>query len=256
MRQPAFVPSLGDEAVSRSAAVSASLASIFRGRFCDTLLPGRATKTFNKDQVLYELGDEERILFFVRSGVVKTGTITSEGREIIYDLRKDGDVVGELCALDTVRTDRAVALERTEAIPVPFDQVMEVVAQHPELLRDLVAVFGSALSEAYDQVNGLAVTDVMHRLIRVLQGLALKFGRPLGELVEIATYLTQEELSQMVVARRERVSTALNLLRRRGAVWYSPRGQLVIDVQRLAIDDVAAGSTSPPLELPGSVLPP
>jgi hypothetical protein len=59
-----------------------------------------------------------------------------------------------------------------------------------------------------------------------------------------------------VVARRERVSTALNLLRRRGAVWYSPRGQLVIDVQRLAIDDVAAGSTSPPLELPGSVLPP
>lgn len=32
----------------------------------------------------------------------------------------------------------------------------------------------------------------------------VKLGRPLGDLVEIATYLTQEEVSQMVMARRER----------------------------------------------------
>lgn len=236
MSSVAVHPTFGDDP-ARVAGTSSALASILRGRFCEILLPGRDAKTYEEDQVLYELGDGQRVLYFVRSGVVKTGTITSDGREIIYDLRKEGDVVGELCALDTVRTDRAVALERTEAIPVAFDQVMEVVARDPAMLRDLITIFGSALSEAYDQVNGLAVADVMHRLIRVLQGLANKFGRPLGELVEIATYLTQEELSQMVVARRERVSTALNLLRRRGAVWYSPRGHLLVDMQRLGTDD-------------------
>ena len=179
MRSAAVHPVFGDDS-AKLAGTSSALVSILRGRFCDILLPGREAKFYEEDQILYELGDEQRVLYFVRSGVVKTGTITSDGREIIYDLRKEGDVVGELCALDTVRTDRAVALERTEAIPVAFDQVMEIVARDPAMLRDLIMIFGRALSEAYDQVNGLAVADVMHRLIKVLQGLANKFTFIMG----------------------------------------------------------------------------
>jgi CRP-like cAMP-binding protein len=78
----------------------------------------------------------------------------------------------------------------------------------------------------------------MQRLIDVLKSLVSKFGRPMGEQVEIVTYLTQEELAQMVVARRERVSTALNTLRRRGLVQYSPRGHLHVDIRRLKVDDL------------------
>jgi hypothetical protein len=37
----------------------------------------------------------------------------------------------------------------------------------------------------------------------------------------------------MVAARRERVSTALNLLRRQGMVHYSTRGHLMLDVRAL-----------------------
>jgi hypothetical protein len=45
----------------------------------------------------------------------------------------------------------------------------------------------------------------MHHLREVLRKLADKLGEARGELVEIAAHLTQEELDQMVVARRERV---------------------------------------------------
>lgn len=225
--------SINDDAVSRMAALSSALVPIFRGRFCDILLPNRTARMFGKDEVIYELGDKERIFFFIRHGVVKTGTITDQGREIIYDLRKDGDVVGELCTLELVRRDRAIAVERTEAVPVAFDEVVDALVKHPTLLRDFLGIFCSALSEAYEQVNRLAADDVMHRLINVLQILVNKLGRPLGGFVEIATYLTQEELSQMVVARRERVSTALNSLRRRGIAQYSARGHLQLDMRAL-----------------------
>jgi CRP/FNR family cyclic AMP-dependent transcriptional regulator len=225
--------STNEDAAFRMAASSSALVSIFRGRFCDVLLPNRAARTFAEDDVIYELGDKERIFFFVRHGVVKIGTITDEGREIIYDLRKDGDVVGELCAMELIRRDRAVAVEPTQAIAIPFEEVVETLAKHPALLRDFVGIFSSALSEAYDQVNRLVVDDVMYRLVDVLRSLASKLGRPLGEHVEITTYLTQEELAQMVVARRERVSTALNSLRRRGIAQYSPRGHLLLDMRAL-----------------------
>jgi len=227
--------SITDDAALRMAALSSALVPIFRGRFCDILLPNRVARTFEEDEVIYELGDKERTFFFVRHGIAKTGTITDDGREIIYDLRKDGDVVGELACMEAARRDRAVAVERTVAVPVAFDEVVDALAKHPALLREFLGIFCGALSEAYDQVNRLAIDDVMHRLLDVLKTLVNKLGRPSGELVEIATYLTQEELSQMAVARRERVSTALNSLRRRGIAQYSPRGHLLLDMRALEV---------------------
>lgn len=148
-------------------------------------------------------------------------------------MRKGGDVIGELCASEEVRPDRAVALEQTDAVSVPFEEVMQHLLKQPELIAVLVDVFCRALKEAYAQVNSLAIDDTVNRLIKVLIGLATKIGRPTGSVIEIPTYLTQEEISQMAAARRERVSTALNILRRRGMVQYSARGHMMLDVGAL-----------------------
>ena len=229
--------SIDEDAVFGRAGTSFALAPAFRGRFCAALSLKHAARTFEKGEVLFDLGDTERILFLIRHGVVKTGTTTDLGREIIYDLRKDGDVVGELCTVDDIRRDRAVALERTEALPVRVDEVLEVLARERNLLCEFIGRLCSGLAEAHDQINGMAEDSVMRGLMKVLTRLASKLGRPAGGLVEIAAYVTQEELAQMVVARRERVSTALNSLRRRGLVQYTARGHLLVDVQALGNGD-------------------
>ena len=226
------LPVRSDGFVSQ-AAVSSAFVSVFRGKFCDAILLNRKRTSFKKKEVLYEVGDTERTLFFLLDGFVKVGTVTSDGHEVIYDVRKGGDVIGELCASETCRPDRAVALEQTEAIPVPVLDVMEVVRKHPELSARLVDVFCQALKEAYSQVNAMAVDDLLHRLVNVLLRLARKVGHNLGQAVELSIYLTQEELSQMVAARRERVSTTLNSLRRSGAIEYSKHGSLVLNIDNL-----------------------
>jgi len=217
----------------RDAALASALAGIFRGRFCDILLRDRVAAPFAEGAVVYELGETQRALWFVRSGVVRIGTITADGREIIYDVRKEGDVVGELCAFEPVRRDRAVVVEQAGLIAVPLDEALDALARHPSALRDLVEVFGGALAEAYDQLSSVAHDDLMRRVVKTLRSLANKLGEARGELVEIGTYLTQDELAQMVMARRERVSTALNVLRQRGVVQYSPRGRLRVDLRAL-----------------------
>lgn len=226
--------SLGfDESTFSQAAVSTALVSVFRGKFCDAILPGRKAKTFEKEEVIYTVGDKKRTLYFLQTGFVKVGTITPDGHELIYDVRKGGDVVGELCASEMRRADQAVALEQTQAIPVPFEEVLDVVGKQPILMVRLVEVFCQALSEAYSQVNALAVDDTLHRLIKVLLKLATKMGQRSGPMVEIPTYLTQEEIAQMVAVRRERISTALNSLRRKKMIQYSNHGHLVLNVRAL-----------------------
>ena len=224
---------LPDDGAFLGAPLSSALVTIFRGNFCDAILPGRSSVIFKRHEVLYDIGSSDRTLFFIRSGFIKVGTVTQDAREIIYDVRKEGAVVGELCACQSVRSDRAVALETSDVIPVPYPEIVEALQKNPDFLGKLIEIFCDCLADAYEQISTLALRDTARRLTQVLLGLASKIGRPAGSMVEIPTYLTQEDISQMVTARRERVSTALNLLRRRGMVQYSNHGHLLLDVEAL-----------------------
>ena len=217
----------------RDAPLSAALSTIFRGKLCDAVLQDRPVTTVEKDHVIYDAGDESRTLFFIRSGFVKIGTVTEDGHELIYDVRKGGDLVGELCASEYPRQDRAVALERAEFVAVPLDDVLAIVQRDRGLLRQLVQVFCNSLSDAYEQLNSVAFGDTVHRLIRVLVRLGSQLGRQSDQGTEISTYLTQEDIAQMVAVRRERVSTAMNFLRTRGMVGYSRGGYIVLDLRAL-----------------------
>jgi CRP/FNR family cyclic AMP-dependent transcriptional regulator len=213
--------------------VGSVLVTLFRGRFCDTLLPNRPVFTAAKGSAIYEAGDVRRDFFFLRRGVVKVGSVTDDGREVIYDLRKDGDVVGELCVCDTPRRDRAVALESSELSAVPYEEVLDKLQQNRDALHGIFEAVCRALSSSYDQVSLLSSGGVLERLVKVLLRLAKQFGRASGDLTEVETYLTQEEIAQMMASSRERVSVALNLLRDRALVRYSRGGHLLLDVPAL-----------------------
>ena len=217
----------------RNGPLSSALAAMFRGKLCDVILWNRSVTIFEKDHVIYDAGEENQAFFFVQKGFVKVGSVTQDGHELIYDVRKPGDIVGELCASGQQRRDRAVALERTEVIVVPLDEVLDIVQKNRNLLQELLQICCESLSDAYDQLNTLAFNDTVHRLVRVLLRLGEQLGHRSGQKTELSAYLTQEEISQMVVARRERVSTAMNFLRNRGMVDYSHRGYLVLDLEAL-----------------------
>jgi CRP-like cAMP-binding protein len=219
--------------VARQAPLSAALARILRGKLCDVVLKNRTVTQLEKDEVVYGAGNQGRTLFFIRSGFVKIGTITEDGHELIYDVRKAGDVVGELSASRQPRRDRAVALEQTDVIAVPFDEVLEIVQKDRDLLQQLVELFSDSLSDAYDHLDSIAFNDTIHRLVRLLIKLGTELGRQSENGLEIATYLTQEEIAQMVAVRRERLSTAMNFLRTRRMVDYSRNGYIVVDLAAL-----------------------
>ena len=127
--------------IETQAALSTALVSVFRGKFCDLILHQRQSTAFAKDEVIYTVGDKQRAMFFLQRGFVKVGTITATGGELIYDVRKGGDVVGELCASEKERSDRAVTLEATDAIVVPFDDIKSLLMTQPSLAAALIEVF-------------------------------------------------------------------------------------------------------------------
>jgi CRP/FNR family transcriptional regulator, cyclic AMP receptor protein len=111
--------------------------------------------------------------------------------------------------------------------------VLDVVQKNREFLQELVQICYESLSNAYDQLTTLAFNDTVHRLVKVLLRLGTQLGHRSGQRTALSVYLTQEEISQMVLARRERVSTAMNFLRNRGMLDYSHHGHLILDLKAL-----------------------
>ena len=204
-----------------------ALSGCFRGKLCDQLMhrPGRSV---GKGELVYGLGDSAQSVFFLRRGFVKLTSLTEDGRELILRLHQAGEVFGELCHCTGERREQAVAMEDSEIVELNFDEfVAHLQSNRPAFLLFLSNV-AQQLSAAYDQIQTLSFSSTMERLVRTLGRLADEFGEPDGEWVRLTHYFRQDDLAQMIGARREVVSTLLNQLRDRGLINYARKDGLLL----------------------------
>ena len=204
-----------------------ALSGCFRGKLCDQLM-NRPGHFVGKGEPVYALGDPAQSVFFLRRGFVKLTSLTEDGRELILRLHQTGEVFGELCQCTGERREQAVAMEDSEIVELSFDEFVSHLQQNrPAFLLFLSNVAGQ-LSAAYDQIQTLSFSSTMERLVRTLGRLADEFGEPDGEWIRLTHYFRQDDLAQMIGARREVVSTLLNQLREQGLITYARKDGLLL----------------------------
>src|SRR5262249_14149380 len=116
---------------------------------------------------------------------------------------------------------------------INFNALIDHLQLNRPALLDFLQVISLHLSEAYDQLRTFRFDETTTRLVNKLLLLAAEFGEPTENGVEIKQYIKQEELSQMIGARREVVSTHLNRLREIGLLRYSRKGRLKFNREAL-----------------------
>jgi len=204
-----------------------ALRTSVRGRLCQYLaeLPPRQVAA---GQHLYWIGNPAHGLFLVQSGLIKTSTISPEGEELTLRLFKPGDLLGELCVCGGGRREQAVALEASTVSEISMASLVARLRDDPETALEFATVVCDRLAEAYEQIESLSWDTVLYRLVRTLLRLANDLGEPSETGTRLAHYIRQEELAQLVGARREVVSGLLNRLRASGHISYSPRGAITV----------------------------
>ncbi|HXG93016.1 MAG TPA: Crp/Fnr family transcriptional regulator [Blastocatellia bacterium] len=206
----------------------AALSSVFQGGLCEKLT-ARPARTYDRDQIVYSMGDEAHSIYFLRRGLVKLTAISEEGREIILSVNKPGEIFGEFCLCDRKRNEMAMTMEPSEIVEIKFGDLIAHLQNNKDALYNFLVSVCQRLSRAYQIICEFSFDNLPERLAKVLLRLGDEFGRETERGVELEYYITQEELAQMVSARREVVSTALSRLRERGLVEYSRKGKLTIN---------------------------
>jgi CRP/FNR family transcriptional regulator len=179
-----------------------------------------ATRVFHE-------GDHSDACYIVRTGSFRVTREHSDGRAITLATLGPGDIFGELAMLDgEVRSASVEALEDSELLALPANEVRALLARHPEITVKLVAALVRRLRTANERISRQSFQTVPSRVAGVLTQLVAEEG-PGGEGGEVTIRMNQADLAQLAGTSRESVSRFLADLERAGVVRPG-RGRVTI----------------------------
>lgn len=105
----------------------------------------------HRGQLLFECGDKLTALYAIRSGIIKSYTVTPQGKEQITAFYSTGDILG-FDAINTLRyPTSARVLDTSIVCEIPFEQLERLSSKIPSLRRQLLRLMSRHIQ--YDQEN-------------------------------------------------------------------------------------------------------
>lgn len=197
------------------------------------------SRTFDKGQLIILAEETGDTLFIIRGGQVKVSLIHEDGKEFILSLLGQGEVFGELSLLDDrPRSANVTAMVETELLMLRRSDFLDLVGRVPQIAVSLLEELASRLRRTDDQVEGLALLDVHHRVAKTLLRMAKDGGQTSPEGILIRRRPTHQQLANMSGTTRETVTRALKQLQDEGYIRISGRQILIL------ADATPAGPTS------------
>lgn len=137
----------------------------------------RRGRPVKKGEMIFHQGDPFDSIFAVRTGTVKTFTLTREGEEQITGFHLASELIG-LDSYDSVTYPAsAKALETTNICEIPVDRLDDLSGQLPELRRQMMRLMGKELREEQQMMLLLSKKSAEERLASFLLNLAARFKR-------------------------------------------------------------------------------
>jgi CRP/FNR family cyclic AMP-dependent transcriptional regulator len=180
------------------------------------------SKHYDRGETIFTKGDPSDCLFLVYKGIVKIDVQSRDGKEIIFNLVKEGECFGEIAALDGLpRTANASAFTNCEVMIIHRRDLILLVEMYPLLSLRLVQTLCSRLRRTTEQVENLKFVDLAGRLARTLIELAVDSATP-GRIG-----LSQQEIAQITGLSREMTNRQLRVWAKEG--WISlARKEIII----------------------------
>jgi len=175
-----------------------------------------------KGEILFFQSDPSELAYIVCSGAISIVLNSPNGRDMVINEMRTGDLFGELGILTKqARSTSAVAHSDSELLAIPRQAFLQILDAEPQLVRCMLDITANRLRQSGEREGALAFMDAQARLARLLLELE-KAEKDKGYVT-----ISQEELAQRTGLIRQTVAKALGKWRRAG--WLiTGRGRILI----------------------------
>ena len=186
-------------------------------------------KFYPKGSVILVEGHSARGVYVLCSGRVKFSITSPEGKALIVRIGRPGDLLGihaTLAGHPYEATAETLAPCRVDFIS--RKDLLLLLERQKSSGLGLAMAISKDFTEFVEHARVLLLSgSAAEKLARLLLRLGDEFGEPTKTGIRLQTFLTHEEIAQMIAASRETVTRVLGEFRRRHIISLTDHGILV-----------------------------
>jgi CRP/FNR family transcriptional regulator len=190
---------------------------------------------------IFRLGDRFKSIYAIRSGSVKTYTMTLDGAEQITGFHLPGELIG----LDAVSTGRhpcgAKALETTTVCEMPFGQLEELCAEIPGLQHQLLRLMSKEILADSELLTLLGKKAADQRLAALLFSLSMRYKQRGFSAKEFNLSMSRNDIADYLGLAVETVSRLFTRFHQEQLIEVQTKRIRILDPDRL--QDLAGAVT-------------
>jgi len=187
-----------------------------------TLARAGKFREIEKGGYVFFQSDEPEFAYVVCSGDISIVLSSADGRDMVIDEMRAGDIFGYLGILTNKnRTTSAVARKTSQFLVIPRRSFLSVIESDHQFARRMLAHLATHLLNSRERESALAFMDAQARLARLLLELE-KQGMDTGYVT-----ISQDELAHRTGLIRQTVAKVLGTWRRNGYL-LTGRGRIML----------------------------
>lgn len=206
-------------------------------------------KSFAPGSPIYLPSDLADGVLLLTEGRVRICSTSEDGKRAILAYVDPGELFGELSLLgDVVRDELAEAVERSQVILMPRDEIQRVMQDNARLTLGITKLVGLRRQRIERRLKSLLFRSVRQRLADLLLELAERYGKSTATGVFIDLRLSHQEMASAIGSTRESVTLMLGEWTAAGIIEKRRNRVTVLALERLRrlVESVPSSGQKPP----------
>ncbi|MEX7649946.1 fumarate/nitrate reduction transcriptional regulator Fnr [Klebsiella pneumoniae] len=173
-------------------------------------------KPIQKGQTLFKAGDELKSLYAIRSGTIKSYTITEQGDEQITGFHLAGDLVGFDAIGTGLHPSFAQALETSMVCEIPFETLDDLSGKMPNLRQQMMRLMSGEIKGDQHMILLLSKKNAEERLAAFIYNLSRRFAQRGFSPREFRLTMTRGDIGNYLGLTVETISRLLGRFQKSG----------------------------------------
>lgn len=192
-------------------------------------------KTYEKHKYIFSEDEPSDTIFFLTKGIIKLGSHSNEGREVIKNILHPHAMFGELGLVgeETRQGFAEVMNAPAECLLLKVSDFKKLMDTNHQLCFNVINLVGEKLRKAESRIESLIFKDARARIIDFLKDSVEKRGRRVGFEMLVKNTLTQQDIANITGTSRQTVTSVLNNLRKSDLIYFNRKSILIRDMQKL-----------------------
>lgn len=196
-------------------------------------------KPIQKSQVLFKAGDSLNSIYAIRSGTIKSYTISESGEEQITSFHLPGDLVGFDAITQMQHPSFAQALETAMVCEIPYDILDDLAGKMPKLRQQILRLMSNEIKSDQEMILLLSKMSAEEKLAAFLHNLSQRYAARGFSAREFRLTMTRGDIGNYLGLTIETISRLLGRFQKSGMITV--QGKYITINQMDVLADMAIG---------------